>query len=65
MSYSESGISGGPSGPGPEEETGAARRRTRRNVIGPLREGKLTNLGYSASKKASTRRRALSKAVKK
>lgn len=65
MSYSESGISGGPSGPGPEEETGAARRRTRRNLIGPLRENKLTRVGYSPSKKATTRRRALASAVKK
>ena len=40
-------------------------RRTRRNIIGPLREGKLTNLGYSPAKKATTRRRALASAVKK
>lgn len=39
--------------------------KTRRNVIGPLREGKLTSLGYSPSKKASTRRRALKTAVQK
>jgi hypothetical protein len=39
--------------------------RTRRNVIGPLKEGKLTSLGYSPAKKASTRRRALTKAVGK
>lgn len=47
----------------PPEEGG--RRKTRRNVIGPLRSGLLTKVGYSAEKKASTRRRALNKAVKK
>ena len=39
--------------------------KTRKNIIGPLKEGKLTDLGYSPSKKATTRRRALRKAVQK
>ena len=34
-------------------------------VIGPLRKGPLTTLGYSTTIAAETRRRALSKAVKK
>lgn len=37
----------------------------RRNIIGKLQEGKLTDLGYSPSKKTKTRRRALTRAVSK
>ena len=48
----------------PPWETGAGRKKkTRKNVIGPLKKGELTSLGYSASKKAKTRRQALEKAV--
>ena len=43
----------------------SGRRRTRKNRIGPLREGLLTNLGYSVKAKANTRRKAISRAVKK
>ena len=35
----------------------------RKNIIGPLKKGELTSLGYSSSKKAKTRRQALTKAV--
>lgn len=37
----------------------------RRSLIGPLRKGKLTSLGYSATAKAKTRRVAIDKAVKR
>lgn len=37
--------------------------KTRKNIIGPLKKGELTELGYSSSKKAKTRRQALEKAV--
>lgn len=48
----------------PPWDTGAGKRKkTRKNVIGPLKKGELTSLGYSSSKKAKTRRQALSKAV--
>jgi len=48
----------------PPWETGAGRKKkTRKNVIGPLKKGELTSLGYSSSKKAKTRRAALEKAV--
>ena len=48
----------------PPWETGAGRKKkTRKNVIGPLKKGELTSLGYSSSKKAKTRRQALEKAV--
>jgi hypothetical protein len=39
--------------------------RTRRNLIGPLKKGKLTSVGYSVTAKASTRRRAVDRAVAK
>lgn len=45
-------------------ELGSA-RRTRKNLIGPLKKGLMKKVGYSVSAKASTRRRAVDKAVKK
>ena len=45
-------------------ELGSA-RRTRRNLIGPLKKGLMKKVGYSVSARASTRRRAVDKAVKK
>lgn len=45
---------------------GAGRRRTTRKVRIPIKKnGDLTNLGYSLSKKSRTRHGALKKAVKK
>ena len=35
-----------------------------RNVIGPLKKGELVSKGYKTTNKASTRRRALAKAVR-
>ena len=35
----------------------------KRNVIGPLKKGELVSKGYKTTNKASTRRRALAKAV--
>lgn len=40
-------------------------RRTRKNLIGPLKKGLMKKVGYSVSAKASTRRRAVDKAVKR
>lgn len=37
--------------------------RTRKNLIGPLRKGELTELGYSAAKKTRSRHASLKKAV--
>lgn len=45
-------------------ELGSA-RKTRKNLIGPLKKGLMKKVGYSVSAKASTRRRAVDKAVKK
>jgi len=42
-----------------------AARRTRKNLIGPLKKGLMTKMGYSVGAKAKTRRRAVDKAVKK
>lgn len=39
--------------------------KTRKNVIGPLKKDELKNLGYSTSKSAVSRHRALNKSVKK
>jgi len=39
-------------------------RRTHKNIIGPLREGKLTRLGYAATKGKTARHTALRKAVR-
>ena len=39
--------------------------KTRKNVIGPLKKDELKNLGYSTSKSALSRHRALNKSVKK
>lgn len=47
----------------PPWEGSGKRKKTRKNIIGPLKKGELTSLGYSSSKKAKTRRQALSKAV--
>jgi len=44
---------------------GSARRTRRRNRIGPLKKGLMKKVGYSVTAKASTRRRAVDKAVKK
>lgn len=46
-------------------ELGSARRTRRRNLIGPLKKGLMKKVGYSVTAKASTRRRAVDKAVKK
>ena len=40
-------------------------KRTRKNLIGPLKKGKLSKLGYNVSDKTSTRRRAVDRAVAK
>ena len=40
-------------------------RRSRKNLIGPLKKGLMKKVGYSVNAKASTRRRAVDKAVKK
>lgn len=40
------------------------RRRTRKNRIGPLKEGKLTRFGYAVTKGKTARHRALNKAVR-
>ena len=42
-----------------------SRRRTRKNLIGPLKKGLLKRTGYSVTAKAKTRRRAVDVAVKK
>lgn len=42
---------------------GSGKKKTRKNIIGPLKKGELTSLGYSSTKKAKTRRQALKKAV--
>lgn len=39
--------------------------RTRKNLIGPLKKGLMTKVGYSVTGKTSTRRRAVDRAVKK
>jgi hypothetical protein len=41
------------------------RRKTRKNLIGPLKKGKLTSLGYHVADKPKTRRRAVDRAVAK
>ena len=46
-------------------ELGSARRTRRRNLIGPLKKGLMKKVGYSVTAKASMRRRAVDKAVKK
>lgn len=48
----------------PVEQTGGRRRRGR-STIGKLRKGDLTSLGYSASAKTGTRRKAVNRAIKK
>ena len=40
-------------------------RRTRKNLIGPLRKGLMTRMGYNVTAKAKSRRRAVDRAVKK
>ena len=40
-------------------------RSSKKNVIGPLKKGELVNLGYSTTKSATSRHRALNKSVKK
>ena len=40
-------------------------RRSRKNLIGPLKKGLMKKVGYSVSARATTRRRAVDKAVKK
>ena len=40
-------------------------RRTRKNLISPLKKGLMKKVGYNVTAKASTRRRAVDKAVKK
>jgi hypothetical protein len=37
--------------------------KTRKNIIGPLKKGELSSLGYSMSKTALSRHRALNKAI--
>lgn len=46
-------------------ELGSSRRRSRKNLIGPLKKGLMTKMGYIVSAKAKTRRRAVDRAVKK
>jgi hypothetical protein len=41
------------------------RRKTRKNRIGPLKKGLMKKVGYSVTAKASTRHRAVDRAVKK
>lgn len=40
-------------------------RRTRKNLIGPLKKGLMKKMGYSVTAKASTRHKAVDRAVKK
>ena len=40
-------------------------RSSKKNVFGPLKKGELINLGYSTTKSATSRHRALNKSVKK
>lgn len=40
-------------------------RRTRKNVIGPLKEGSLSKLGYHIDRSKTARHKSLRKAVKK
>ena len=40
-------------------------RRTRKNLIGPLKKGLMKRMGYSVTAKAKTRHRAVDRAVKK
>jgi hypothetical protein len=40
-------------------------RRTRKSLIGPLKKGLMTKMGYSVSARAATRRRAVDRAVRK
>jgi hypothetical protein len=41
------------------------RKKGGKTLIGPLKKGKLTRLGYHVTSKASTRRRAVDRAVAK
>lgn len=41
------------------------RGKTRKNLIGPLKKGLMKKVGYSVTAKASTRHRAVDRAVKK
>jgi hypothetical protein len=38
--------------------------KSRKNLIGPLKKGLMTKMGYSVAAKAKTRRRAVDRAVK-
>ncbi len=49
----------------PKNKVKGGKKRTRKNLIGPLKKGKLTSLGYSSSSKQSTRRHAIDRAVAK
>ena len=53
-----------PTGLLPAKQAGVRTRR-RMSRIGPLKKGELTRLGYKATLKAPTRRRAVDKAVRK
>lgn len=44
---------------------GGRTRKTRKNLIGPLKKGLLKRTGYSVTAKAKTRRRAVDIAVKR
>ncbi len=45
--------------------TGLRGGRTRKNLIGPLKEGLMKKVGYSVTKKAKSRRQAVDRAVKR
>lgn len=54
-----------PSPPGGGPPEGGRRGTKRTSTIGKLKKGELTSVGYSTTAKASTRHRALTKAMKR
>ena len=51
--------------PRDKSKGGRMTRRKGRNLIGPLKKGKLTSLGYRSTAKRSSRHRAIDRAVGK
>jgi len=49
----------------PKLGKGRRTRKLRKNLIGPLKKGLMKKVGYSVTAKASTRHRAVDRAVKK
>lgn len=47
------------------KNAGRRTRKLRKNLIGPLKKGLMKRMGYSVTAKASTRHKAVDRAVKK